>query len=187
MPGIPQRVSRLVHTAHFLHQSAVLRGPTISASVAEENKDVASMDRLLRVVRESRIAALCVNNEHVSSLYRREIQPSLPQVSAGQLPRPLVVQPHANSVMPMRTPILWSEALLKQTVLESTPSDSGSTPPPFSDFEDSLTPRNMGDSYSELVLPFGSSSEILEQYTNASGGIRTGKCVFLCLTFHVHD
>lgn len=73
----------------------------------------------------------------------------------------------------MRTPILWSEALVKQTALESAPSDSGSTPPAFS--EDSLTPRNMHDSYSELVLPFGSSSEILEQYTNASGGIRTGK------------
>ena len=81
---------------------------------------------------------------------------------------------------------MWSKALLKQTVLESTLSDGGSAPPAFSDFEDSLTPRNMGDSYSELVLPFGSSSEILEQYTNASGGIRTGKYVFLRLTFHIH-
>ena len=92
MPGIPQRVSRLVRTSHFLHQSAVLRGPTVSPSVAEENKDVASMDRLLKVVRESRIAAFRVYNEHISSLYRREIQPSLPQVSGGQLPHPLVVQ-----------------------------------------------------------------------------------------------
>ncbi|XP_006461487.1 hypothetical protein AGABI2DRAFT_151226 [Agaricus bisporus var. bisporus H97] len=33
----------------------------------------------------------------------------------------------------------------------------------------------MGDSYSEVVLPFGSSPELMEQYTNASGGIRTGK------------
>lgn len=136
MPGIPQRVSRLVRTAHFLHQSAVLRGTAVSASVAEENKDVASMDRLLKVVRQRS-------------------------------------DPVYHSVMPMRTPILWSEALVKQTALESAPSDSGSTPPAFS--EDSLTPRNMHDSYSELVLPFGSSSEILEQYTNASGGIRTGK------------
>ena len=50
------------------------------------------MDRLLKVVRESRIAAFRVYNEHISSLYRREIQPSLPQVSGGQLPHPLVVQ-----------------------------------------------------------------------------------------------
>ncbi|KJA15154.1 hypothetical protein HYPSUDRAFT_149535 [Hypholoma sublateritium FD-334 SS-4] len=33
----------------------------------------------------------------------------------------------------------------------------------------------MQDSYTELTLPFGSSSQLLEQYTNASGGIRTGK------------
>ena len=37
----------------------------------------------------------------------------------------------------------------------------------------------MTDSYTELVLPFGSSPELLEKYTNASGGIRTGKYVFL--------
>ncbi|KAF9472834.1 Thioesterase/thiol ester dehydrase-isomerase [Pholiota conissans] len=33
----------------------------------------------------------------------------------------------------------------------------------------------MHDSYTELSLPFGSSAELFEQYTNASGGIRTGK------------
>ncbi|KAF8154027.1 Thioesterase/thiol ester dehydrase-isomerase [Crassisporium funariophilum] len=33
----------------------------------------------------------------------------------------------------------------------------------------------MHESYSELVLPFGSSPQLLEQYVNASGGIRTGK------------
>ncbi|TFY55934.1 hypothetical protein EVJ58_g7937 [Rhodofomes roseus] len=32
----------------------------------------------------------------------------------------------------------------------------------------------MHDSYCELLLPFASSPELLEQYTNASGGIRTG-------------
>lgn len=40
-----------------------------------------------------------------------------------------------------------------------------------------LTPRNMHDSYSELVLPFGSSKDFFEQYTNAWGGIRIGKYV----------
>ncbi|KIY62154.1 Thioesterase/thiol ester dehydrase-isomerase [Cylindrobasidium torrendii FP15055 ss-10] len=33
----------------------------------------------------------------------------------------------------------------------------------------------MHDSYTELVLPFGSSAELLEEYMNAHGGIRTGK------------
>ncbi|KAF9644432.1 thioesterase thiol ester dehydrase-isomerase [Thelephora ganbajun] len=33
----------------------------------------------------------------------------------------------------------------------------------------------MHDSYCEVILPFKSSREFLEQYTNASGGIRTGK------------
>lgn len=33
----------------------------------------------------------------------------------------------------------------------------------------------MYDSYSQLVLPFSSSPELLEQYVNAWGGIRIGK------------
>ncbi|KAF9009194.1 Thioesterase/thiol ester dehydrase-isomerase [Hymenopellis radicata] len=33
----------------------------------------------------------------------------------------------------------------------------------------------MYDSYTELILPFGSSVQLLEEYTNAHGGIRTGK------------
>jgi len=37
------------------------------------------------------------------------------------------------------------------------------------------THRHMHDSYCEVILPFRSSREFLEQYTNASGGIRTGK------------
>lgn len=35
--------------------------------------------------------------------------------------------------------------------------------------------RRMADSYTELLLPFGQNPEFLEAYTNASGGIRTGK------------
>jgi acyl-coenzyme A thioesterase 9 len=33
----------------------------------------------------------------------------------------------------------------------------------------------MYDSYSELVLPFASNTQLFEEYTNASGGLRTGK------------
>ncbi|KAF8890622.1 Thioesterase/thiol ester dehydrase-isomerase [Infundibulicybe gibba] len=60
--------------------------------------------------------------------------------------------------MPIRTPILWSEALLNA----AKPNEGGA-----------LTPRSMLDSYSEITLPFGSSSQLFEEYTNASGGIRT--------------
>ena len=35
-------------------------------------------------------------------------------------------------------------------------------------------PRRMHDSYCEIRLPFASSPVLLENYTNASGGIRTG-------------
>lgn len=41
--------------------------------------------------------------------------------------------------------------------------------------EPRVTHRRMHDSYCEVILPFKSSREFLEQYTNASGGIRTGK------------
>lgn len=37
------------------------------------------------------------------------------------------------------------------------------------------THRHMHDSYCEVTLPFKSSREFLDQYTNATGGIRTGK------------
>ncbi|KIM37937.1 hypothetical protein M413DRAFT_448199 [Hebeloma cylindrosporum] len=76
--------------------------------------------------------------------------------------------PTYHNVLPMRTPILWSEALLDQARATNAVSDS--TPASVE-----LTPRSMSDSYAELILPFGSSSQLLEQYTNASGGIRTGK------------
>lgn len=33
----------------------------------------------------------------------------------------------------------------------------------------------MHDSYCEILLPFASDPQLLEQYTNASGGLRVGK------------
>ncbi|KAG9217780.1 hypothetical protein CCMSSC00406_0003531 [Pleurotus cornucopiae] len=80
--------------------------------------------------------------------------------------------PAFHSIMPLRKPGLWAETLL------SDASSSSSTPEPSQKSPDSPpTPRNMTDSYSELILPFGSSPDLLEQYTNAAGGIRTGKRV----------
>ncbi|KAF7421031.1 hypothetical protein PC9H_011551 [Pleurotus ostreatus] len=78
--------------------------------------------------------------------------------------------PAFHSIMPLRKPGLWAETLL------SDASSSSSTPEPSQKSPESPpTPRNMTDSYSELILPFGSSPDLLEQYTNAAGGIRTGK------------
>ncbi|KAG6837783.1 hypothetical protein H0H93_001710 [Arthromyces matolae] len=71
--------------------------------------------------------------------------------------------------MPMRTPILWSEALLNASIAP------GQSPDPTQVVHDPLVPRNMYDSYTELILPFGSSAERKEDYINASGGIRMGK------------
>lgn len=73
----------------------------------------------------------------------------------------------------MRSAVLWSEALLNAT---RTPPEE---PEPNPVSHDPLIPRHMHDSYAEIVLPFGSSSEVMEAYTNASGGIRTGKYVSL--------
>ena len=75
------------------------------------------------------------------------------------------------SIIPLRTPGLWSETLLNAA--REHAKDAEAKQPSH----DPLIPRNMHDSYAELVLPFGSSSVLLEEYTNATGGIRTGKSV----------
>ncbi|KAG6884967.1 hypothetical protein C0993_006931 [Termitomyces sp. T159_Od127] len=71
--------------------------------------------------------------------------------------------------MPTRTPVLWSEALLNAS---SAPSQATESPPIQ---QDPLVSRNMYDSYTEIIIPFGSSAQRKEEYINASGGIRMGK------------
>lgn len=80
--------------------------------------------------------------------------------------------PAYHSIMPMRTPILWSEALLNAARKAPGKSEASELAAPQ---PDPLVPRHMYDSYSELILPFGSSSQLMEEYINASGGIRMGK------------
>ncbi|KAJ7619430.1 Thioesterase/thiol ester dehydrase-isomerase [Roridomyces roridus] len=80
----------------------------------------------------------------------------------------LRADPAYNTVIPMRVPQMWSEAVMAHSFVSKSP-------PPPQDTNEPLIPRNMHDSYCELVLPFGSSPKILEQYTNVHGGIRTGK------------
>ncbi|KAJ7482314.1 Thioesterase/thiol ester dehydrase-isomerase [Mycena galericulata] len=74
--------------------------------------------------------------------------------------------------MPMRVPQMWAEAVMDDAHTSNT---QPKLPSRYPVEIDPLTPRNMHDSYCELVLPFGSSPRILEQYTNVHGGIRTGK------------
>lgn len=76
----------------------------------------------------------------------------------------------------MRSNGLWSELLLTSdrtgaSAAKGAPSQNAGT---SSNAEDALPPRNMHDTYTEITLPFASSPELLEQYTNAYGGLRTG-------------
>lgn len=83
------------------------------------------------------------------------------------------------SVVPVRSKGLWSQALSKLAIPESPPSIpqesgiAGSNGAAGAAGRD-LVPRRMQDSYCEILLPFASNPELLENYTNASGGIRTG-------------
>ncbi|KAI0742690.1 Thioesterase/thiol ester dehydrase-isomerase [Daedaleopsis nitida] len=81
-----------------------------------------------------------------------------------------------HSVLPVRSKGLWSEALNKFAGLPPTQPGSSSPASPSAGPAGAreLTPRRMHDSYCEILLPFASSPELLENYTNASGGIRTG-------------
>lgn len=74
----------------------------------------------------------------------------------------------------MRTPMLWSESILSSLTPHNTLSSSQQEPVSPSS-ADVLPPRQMHESYSELVLPFSTSKDLLEGYINAAGGIRTGK------------
>ncbi|KAI0370883.1 Thioesterase/thiol ester dehydrase-isomerase [Pilatotrama ljubarskyi] len=71
-------------------------------------------------------------------------------------------------MVPVLSKGLWSEAL----AMPDSPDAKQLGPVPGE--RDPLVPRRMHDSYCEIMLPFASNPELLENYTNASGGIRTG-------------
>ncbi|KAF8556736.1 Thioesterase/thiol ester dehydrase-isomerase [Imleria badia] len=77
--------------------------------------------------------------------------------------------PAYRNIIPLRKSMLWSETLLNSS---SAPEPIGHTMPIPS--QESLPPRNMHDTYTQINLPFKSSPELFEQYTNAYGGLRTG-------------
>ncbi|KAF8340512.1 Thioesterase/thiol ester dehydrase-isomerase [Cantharellus anzutake] len=73
--------------------------------------------------------------------------------------------------MPLRLPILWRDNLLSTAVssprseITEIPAGAGTN----------LMPRRMHESYAQVTLPFASDPHLLDSYTNANGGIRTGK------------
>ncbi|KAI0830131.1 Thioesterase/thiol ester dehydrase-isomerase [Trametes gibbosa] len=70
-------------------------------------------------------------------------------------------------MLPVRSKGLWSETL-------AMPDTLASPRPAAPPAQNALVPRRMHDSYCEIMLPFASDPTLLERYTNASGGIRTG-------------
>ncbi|KAG6374028.1 HotDog domain-containing protein [Boletus reticuloceps] len=77
--------------------------------------------------------------------------------------------PVYRNILPLRKSMLWSETLLNSSVPPEPIDHTISIPS-----QESLLPRNMHDTYTQIVLPFKSSPELFEQYTNAYGGLRTG-------------
>lgn len=71
-------------------------------------------------------------------------------------------------MVPMRSNGLWSEALAMPDSPDAHPLEL------VPGAQSTLVPRRMHDSYCEITLPFASNPQLLESYTNASGGIRTG-------------
>jgi len=140
-------------------------------SSAEESENVQNMDKLLNAVRQY--------NEYVHLLVPR-IENDVFQVTGPPgvnrehtvfLLRPTVsALTHARVVRP-QPHVFWSDALLNMKSQSKTEKAVESAPVE----KPQATHRHMHDSYCEVILPFKSSREFLEQYTNASGGIRTGK------------
>jgi len=152
-----------MHRSRVLHKITRAFHTRVSNVVVKENKDVSSMDRLLKVVSEYPL--FCPIQLQLIWLHRSEIWSNLPQVRLYPCYVPVIKNNRStSSVLPLITHIPWSETL---RTLASGPDDAIPL----------TTPRHMHDSYSESILPFGSSPELLEQYILASGGIRTGKCV----------
>ncbi|KAF8464814.1 HotDog domain-containing protein [Gautieria morchelliformis] len=80
--------------------------------------------------------------------------------------------PHHRSVIPVRVSQLWSKTI--SSLSTSTPT---ATAPPSAATATAYPPptRRMHESYTELILAFASEPDLLDQYTNASGGLRIGK------------
>ncbi|KAG9022731.1 hypothetical protein FRB95_014275 [Tulasnella sp. JGI-2019a] len=81
----------------------------------------------------------------------------------------------SSSLLSKRSPSLWSETLHSAHNSKIAEPRLGTVPNDLKTEAASLPARRMYDSYSHLDLPFASDPTFLDQYTNAQGGIRTGK------------
>lgn len=75
--------------------------------------------------------------------------------------------------IPMRSKLLWAESGVVDSVNGETAHKHDDAP--LKTLYDPKIPRRMTDSYCEIVLPFSEEPDLVDRYTNASGGIRTGK------------
>ncbi|OBZ74437.1 Acyl-coenzyme A thioesterase 9, mitochondrial [Grifola frondosa] len=153
LSNLKRRLSRHLSVSIPVRNSTSTLSRSTELGAVEETQDVTTMDRLLTVAPHPSVTDWQARNPTLLIIRNVDFD-------------------CMSSEMPMRSRTLWSEALLRES-LPPGPLAQHETPPPSAE-ERELTPRNMHDSYCELVLPFASSPQLLEQYTNASGGIRTG-------------
>lgn len=148
-----------------LHRSTEL-------GAAEETQNIATMDRLMKTFRES--PTPCLQASELNYLTQATVQTRHTNrgfsvlLYAGSV---RVRRLNVDSILPVRSKGLWSETLSKLAIIEQADRPHG---PTGAALMRALEPRKMHDSYCEIVLPFASSPEMLDAYTNASGGIRTG-------------
>ncbi|GAB1524653.1 hypothetical protein RhiTH_007807 [Rhizoctonia solani] len=69
----------------------------------------------------------------------------------------------------MRNSTSWKDILAKSSEEANLVAQQ-----PVAQEETPLQPRHMHDSYTQVELPFSSNPALLEQFTNAGGGLRTG-------------
>lgn len=84
---------------------------------------------------------------------------------------------HTSGLLSVRSPSFWSETLQSARLRHLSGVTSTSSTPHTLNTSDAetLPPRRMHESYCQMDLPFASNPSLLDQYTNAQGGIRTGK------------
>ncbi|KAH7339912.1 HotDog domain-containing protein [Rhizoctonia solani] len=77
--------------------------------------------------------------------------------------------PAYSTFTPVRNSTSWKDILAKSSEEANLVAQQ-----PVAQEEAPLQPRHMHDSYTQVELPFASNPALLEQFTNAGGGLRTG-------------
>ncbi|CAE7227659.1 unnamed protein product [Rhizoctonia solani] len=77
--------------------------------------------------------------------------------------------PAYSTFTPVRNSTSWKDILAKSSEEANLVAQQ-----PAAQEEAPLQPRHMHDSYTQVELPFANNPALLEQFTNAGGGLRTG-------------